>query len=77
MTNKSKHSKKVNTKNKMEGPMSKKTKEPPKRANQKGKIEFLNLLMLQEAYQIGKGEDLLKGGLALKNSHLLQYHISK
>jgi hypothetical protein len=26
----------------MEGPMSKKTKEPPKRANHKGNIDFLN-----------------------------------
>jgi hypothetical protein len=47
----------------MEGPMSKKTKEPPKRVNYKGNIKFLNLLS-QEAYQIGKGEDLLKGHLA-------------
>jgi len=57
--------------------MSKKTKEPPKGANHKGNIKFLNPLLLQEAYQIGKEEDLLKGGLALKNSHLLQYHVSK
>jgi hypothetical protein len=28
----------------MEGPMSKKTKEPPKRANHKGNIKFLNPL---------------------------------
>ncbi len=28
--------------NKMEGPMSKKTNEPPKRANQKGNIKFSN-----------------------------------
>jgi hypothetical protein len=48
----------------MEGPMSKKTKEPPKKVNHKGNIKFLNLLLSQEAYQIGKGEDLLKGHLA-------------
>jgi hypothetical protein len=48
----------------MEGPMSKKTKEPPKRVNHKGNIKFLNPLLSQEAYQIGKGEDLLKGHLA-------------
>jgi hypothetical protein len=57
--------------------MSKKIKEPPKRVNHKGNIAFLNPLMLQEAYQIGKGEELLKGGLALTNFHLLQYHVSK
>jgi hypothetical protein len=34
--------KRVNTRNKMEGPTSKKTKEPPKRANHKGNIKFLN-----------------------------------
>jgi hypothetical protein len=28
--------------NKMEGPTSKKTKEPPKRANHEGNIQFLN-----------------------------------
>jgi hypothetical protein len=32
------------TMNKMEGPMSKKTNEPPKRANYKGNIKFLNPL---------------------------------
>jgi hypothetical protein len=52
------------TRNRMEGPMSKKTKEPPKRVNHKGKFKFLNPLLLQEAYQIGKGQDLLKGHLA-------------
>jgi hypothetical protein len=36
------HKKKGNTRNKMEGPMSKKTKEPPKRANHKGNIKFPN-----------------------------------
>jgi hypothetical protein len=40
----------------MEGPTCKKTKEPPKRPNHKGNIKFLNFLMLQEAYQIMKGE---------------------
>jgi hypothetical protein len=29
------------------------------------------------AYQIKKGEDLLKGHLALKNHYLLQQHVSK
>jgi hypothetical protein len=60
ITNKPKHPKKGgNKRNKMEGPTSKKTKESPKRANHKG-----NPLLSQEAYQIGKGEDLLKGCLA-------------
>jgi hypothetical protein len=39
-------------------------KEPPKRVNCKGNIKFSNLLLLQEAYLIRKGEDLLKGSLA-------------
>jgi hypothetical protein len=43
-------------------------KEPPKKANHKENIEFSNHLLLkpllQEAYQIQKGEDLLKGCLA-------------
>jgi hypothetical protein len=47
----------------MEGLMSKKTKEPPKKANHKGNIKFLNPLLSQKAYQIGKGEDFLKGRL--------------
>jgi hypothetical protein len=51
----------------MEGPMSKKTKEPPKRVNHKenhkGNVKFLSPLLLQEAYQIRKGEDLLKARL--------------
>jgi hypothetical protein len=46
----------------MEGHTCKKTKESPKRASHKANIKFLNLL--QEAYQIMKGEDLLKGCLA-------------
>jgi hypothetical protein len=48
----------------MEGPASKKTKEPPKKANHKGNIKFSKPLLSQEAYQIGKGEDLLKECLA-------------
>jgi hypothetical protein len=39
----------------MEGPMSKKTKEPSKRANHKENIKFLNPLLLQEAYQGREG----------------------
>ncbi len=39
----------------MEGPTSKKTKEPLKKANDKGNIKFLNPLL---AYQIREGEDL-------------------
>ncbi len=58
----------------MEGPTSKKTNEPPKRANHKGNIKFLQS---REAYHIMKGEDLLKGSLAYTNPHLLQQHISK
>jgi hypothetical protein len=38
--------------------MSKKTKEPPKNANHKGSIKFLNPLLLQEVYQIKKGKDV-------------------
>jgi hypothetical protein len=48
----------------MEEPRSKKTKEPPKRANHKPNIKFRNPLQLQEAYQIRKREDFLKGCLA-------------
>ncbi len=40
--NKPKHPKKRNTRNKMEGPTSKKTKESPKRVNHKGNIKFQN-----------------------------------
>jgi hypothetical protein len=41
--NKPKHpNKRGNTRNKMEGPMSKKTKEPTKRTNHDGNIKFLN-----------------------------------
>jgi hypothetical protein len=48
----------------MEGPTSKKTKEPPKKANHKRNIKFLNPFLSQEAYQIRKREELLKGHLA-------------
>jgi hypothetical protein len=48
----------------MEGPKSKKTNETPKRANHKGNNKFPDPLQLREAYQIRKGEDLLKGCLA-------------
>jgi hypothetical protein len=64
--NKPKHPKKNkgNKRNKMEGPTSKKTKEPPKRVNHKGNIKLLNPLLSQEAYHlIRKGEDHLKGRL--------------
>ncbi len=62
--NKPKHPKKGgNKRNKMEGPTSKKTKEPPKRVNHKGNIKLLNPLLSQQAYQIRKGEDHLKGRL--------------
>jgi hypothetical protein len=47
----------------MEGPMSEKTTEPPKSGNYKGTIKFLSPLLLREAYEIRKGEDLLKGCL--------------
>ncbi len=43
--NKPKHQKRGNTRNKMEGSTFKKTKEPPKRANHKGNIKFLNPLL--------------------------------
>jgi hypothetical protein len=71
ITNKPKHPKKGNTRNKMEGPTSKKTKELPKRANHKGDIKFLNPFLSLETYQIRKGEDLVKGCLIYKNLHLL------
>jgi hypothetical protein len=48
----------------MEGPMSKKTKESPKKVNHKRNIMFPNPLLSQQAYQIRKGEDFLKGHLA-------------
>jgi hypothetical protein len=40
----------------MEGPTSKKTKEPPKNVNHTRNIKFSNPLLLQEAYQRRKGE---------------------
>jgi hypothetical protein len=43
--NKPKHPQRGNTRNKMEGLTSKKTKEPPKRANHKGNIKFSNPLL--------------------------------
>jgi hypothetical protein len=64
--NKSKHPKKKrgrNTKNKKEGLKSKKTIEPSKKANHKGrKIKFSNPLLFARSisYQIRKGEVLLK-----------------
>jgi hypothetical protein len=42
--NKPKDKKKGKTKNKMEGPMSKKTKENPKKVNHEGNIKFPNPL---------------------------------
>jgi hypothetical protein len=42
--------KRGNTKNKKEGPTSKKTKEQPKRTNHKENIEFSNSLLSQQAY---------------------------
>jgi hypothetical protein len=49
----------------MEEPTSMKTKEPHKRANHKGNEHQVPEppLLSQEAYQIRKGEDLLKGSL--------------
>jgi hypothetical protein len=44
----------------MEGPMSKKTKKSPKKANHKRNIKFPNPLLSQEAYQIKKRETSLK-----------------
>jgi hypothetical protein len=40
----------------MERSTSKKTNEPPKRANHKGNIKFPNPVLLREAYQIRKRE---------------------
>jgi hypothetical protein len=44
-TNEPKHKKKGKTRNKMEGPTSVKTNEPPKRVNYKGNIKFLNTIL--------------------------------
>jgi hypothetical protein len=54
---------KGNPKNKMEGPTSKKTNEPPKMVDHKGNNKFPNPSPSQETYQIRKREDLLKGRL--------------
>jgi hypothetical protein len=62
--NKSKHPNRGNTNNKMERPTSKKIRKPPKKVNHVRNIKFLNPLLSQKAYQIRKGEDLLKGHLA-------------
>jgi hypothetical protein len=61
--NKPKHPKRGNTINKMEGRTHEKTIKTPKKVNHKGNIMFLNPFPWQEAYQIRKGEDLLKGCL--------------
>ncbi len=52
---------------KRESPTSKETNELPKRMDHKGNIKFPNPLRSQEAYQIRKGEDLVKGHLARKS----------
>jgi len=46
--------------------MSNKIKEPPKEGKPPRNIKFLNPLLLWEAYQIMKMENLLKGRLAWK-----------
>jgi hypothetical protein len=46
----------------MDGPKSKKTKEPPKRVNHKRDIKFLNPFLSSKTY-LRKGEELLKGCL--------------
>ncbi len=65
------------TRNKMEGSTSKKTNEPPKRADHKRNIKFPNPFLLQERYQIRKREDLLIRGLTWMNPHQQQQHVSK
>jgi hypothetical protein len=67
--NQSTKKKEENTRNKMKGLTAKKPKEPPKKVRHKGNIKFPNPLMSQEAYQIKKREDLLKGG---KSSHYVE-----
>jgi hypothetical protein len=42
-----------------------------------GEYQVLELPSYTRAYQVRKGEDLLKGHRASTNSHLLQHHISK
>jgi hypothetical protein len=44
----------------MEGLMSKKTNEPPKKVNHKGNMKILNPFLSQEAYCIRKKEDLFR-----------------
>jgi hypothetical protein len=63
--NKPKHPKRGKSRKEMEEPTSMKTKEPHKRANHKGNEHQVPEppLLSQEAYQIRKGEDLLKGSL--------------
>jgi hypothetical protein len=56
--------KKGKTMNKMEGPKSKRTNEPPKKANHKGNIKFPNPFQSLETHQIRKGKDFLKKHLA-------------
>jgi hypothetical protein len=54
-----KHQKRGKTRIKMEGPTSKKTNEPSKRADHKRNIKIPNPFLLQETYQIRKrGEPL-------------------
>jgi hypothetical protein len=55
--------KRGDTRNKMEGPTSKKTKKPLKGVNHKENIKFLNPLLSQEGYPIRKGKDFLRGCL--------------
>jgi hypothetical protein len=62
---KSKHPKKGGIqRTKMEGPTSKKTKKSTKKGEPQKDIKFSNCFLSREAYQIRKGEDLLKGHLA-------------
>jgi hypothetical protein len=58
--NKSKHSKRGNTKNKMEGPMFKKTKKKSHQRSHKGNIKYSNLLLSRKTYQIKEREDFLQ-----------------
>jgi hypothetical protein len=53
-----------NTRDKMIGPMPKKTKEAPKEGKPLGNIKFPKPFLSREAYQIRKEEDLLKRCLA-------------
>jgi len=63
--NKSKHPKRGGIQGtKKEKPMSKKTKEPPKEGKTTMEHQVHAPLLLQEVYQIMKGEELLKGCLA-------------